>query len=125
MVANARLNMPLVATVSMRALIGFGRCFWKSFAQLGTKPQLIWGEFAMPVPLPDRVHGVGRRDVPARREAGVDLARVLVDVLGARGKFADEFGEQVSGGVGDDEAATHATSVHGAADVGTGSAWSA
>ncbi len=47
-VANARPNMPLVATVSMRALIGFGRCFRKSFAQLGTKPQLICGSSRCP-----------------------------------------------------------------------------
>ncbi|WP_258367586.1 hypothetical protein [Curtobacterium sp. MCBD17_008] len=53
------------------------------------------------------------------------LAGVLVDVLGARGELTDELGQEVSGGVGDDEAATYATSVPGPADVGAGSAGSA
>ncbi len=71
---EARPNMPLVATVSMRALIGFGRCFRKSFAAARHEAPADLRELALPVALPDRVHGVGRGDVPARGEAGVDLA---------------------------------------------------
>ena len=70
------------------------------------------------VPLADGVHGVGRGDVPARGEAGVHLAGVLVDVLGPGGELAHELGQQISRGVGDDEPSTHAPSVPATADSG-------